>query len=66
MKIRTIKLFHDLKEDVIRFKGDVFEASPERFEEISQKLPGYVEEAEVEAPKKSGRKKKVVAEDGEA
>ena len=34
MKVVTKKIFHDRKEDVIRFEGDVFEVTEERFKEF--------------------------------
>ena len=64
MKVVTKKIFHDRKEDVIRFEGDVFEVTEERFKEIDEKLPGFVEVQEKPA-QKSGRKK-TVEEDGQA
>lgn len=45
MKARVVKNFHDLKEDIDRKAGDVFECEIARFREIDSKLPGYVEEA---------------------
>lgn len=66
MKVVTKKVFHDLKEDVIRFEGDVFEVTEERFKEIEGKLPGYVEALDDVPVKKSSRKKKTVEEDGQA
>ncbi|HEM6320262.1 TPA: hypothetical protein U2C90_001321 [Streptococcus suis] len=65
MKVVTKKVFHDLKEDVIRFEGDVFEVTEERFKEIEEKLPGFIEVLEEKSVQKSGRKKKSVEEDGQ-
>lgn len=44
MKIKVLKDFKDLKEEVKRVAGDEFSASKERYEEINTKLPGYIEE----------------------
>lgn len=66
MKVVTKKVFHDFKEDIVRFEGDVFEVTEKRFKEIDNKLPGYVEVLEDAPVKKSGRKKKMVEEDGQA
>ena len=68
MQVVTRRLFHDLKEDVIRFEGVVFEVSEERFLEIDHKLPGFVEPLTEEegTKKKPSRRKKAVADDGEA
>ena len=66
MKVVTKKIFHDRKEDVIRSEGDVFEVTEERFKEIDEKLPGFIEVLEEKPVQKSGRKKKTVEEDGQA
>ncbi|HEL2382894.1 TPA: hypothetical protein TZS71_000634 [Streptococcus suis] len=66
MKVVTKKVFHDLKEDVVRFEGDVFEVTEERFKEIEEKLPGFIEVLDEKQVQKSGRKKKSVEEDGQA
>ncbi|HFI0171044.1 TPA: hypothetical protein ACGOUU_001348 [Streptococcus suis] len=66
MKVVTKKAFHDLKEDIIRFEDDVFEVTEERFKEINEKLPGFVEVVEDTPVKKPSRKKKSVEEDGQA
>ncbi|MDW8750153.1 hypothetical protein Q7W34_01665 [Streptococcus suis] len=66
MKVVTKKVFHDLKEDVVRFEGDVFEVTEERFKEIEEKLPGFIEVVEEKSTAKSSRKKKSVEEDGQA
>ncbi|HEM3878456.1 hypothetical protein Q7V72_03310 [Streptococcus suis] len=41
--VKVKKMWHDLKEDKVRFIDDVFEMSDERFEEVDEKLPGYNE-----------------------
>lgn len=46
MKVKVIKVFYDLKEDVYREKGTSFEVTQERFKELAD----FVEE--VEAKKK--------------
>ncbi|MFM0712762.1 hypothetical protein P7J19_01025 [Streptococcus suis] len=66
MKVVTKKVFHDLKEDIIRFEGDAFEVTEERFKEINEKLPGFVEAVKDTPVKKSSRKKNSVEEDGQA
>lgn len=52
--IKVLKDFYDLKEGVFRSVGQEFEASKERFNEINEVLPGFVEwseeQAEVTAP----------------
>lgn len=44
MKVRTIQRFEDYKEKVIREIGDVFVVNKNRFKEIDDKLPGFIEE----------------------
>lgn len=58
MKIKVIKNFKDLQEDVIRNTGDIFEVTDSRYKEINSKLPGYVQEVKEEKPKKKATKKK--------
>lgn len=41
--IKVLKGFYDLKEGVFRSVGQEFEESKERFNEISEALPGFVE-----------------------
>jgi hypothetical protein len=50
MKVKVVKTFRDLKADRMRKGGEVFICSKERFKEISDKLPGYVEEHVEEKP----------------
>lgn len=38
MKVKTLKKFRDLKDNVIREEGDLFICSKERFEEINKAL----------------------------
>ncbi len=38
MKVKTLKKFRDLKDNVIREEGDLFICSKERFEEINKTL----------------------------
>lgn len=63
MKVRAVTLFKDLKEGVVRKKGDTFIISKERFKEINSTQHGKlvdeveeeqeeVEEAEKEKPEK--------------
>jgi len=41
--IKVLKGFYDLKEGVFRSVGQEFEATKERFNEINEALPGFVE-----------------------
>lgn len=41
--IKVLKEFYDLKEGVLRQVGESFEATEERFAEIKEHLPDYVE-----------------------
>lgn len=44
--IKVLKGFYDLKEGVFRSIGQEFEASKERFDEINEALPDFVEWSE--------------------
>lgn len=44
--IKVLKGFYDLKEGVFRSVGQEFEASKERFDEINEALPDFVEWSE--------------------
>lgn len=44
--IKVLKEFYDLKEGVFRSVGHEFEATKERFEEINEALPDFVEWSE--------------------
>lgn len=41
--IKVLKGFDDIKEGVFRSVGQEFEESKERFDEINEALPGFVE-----------------------
>ncbi|WP_415747409.1 hypothetical protein [Streptococcus mitis] len=41
--IKVLKGFYDIKEGVFRSVGQEFEESKERFNEINEALPGFVE-----------------------
>lgn len=41
--IKVLKEFYDLKEGVFRSVGQEFEATKERFDEINEALPDFVE-----------------------
>lgn len=41
--IKVLKEFYDLKEGVVRQVGESFEATEERFVELKEHLPDYVE-----------------------
>ncbi|MGV3054838.1 hypothetical protein [Streptococcus hyovaginalis] len=53
MKVRTLKPFRDLKENIERQENDEFTVTKKRFEEITKKLPGYVEEVTEDGKQKS-------------
>lgn len=53
MKVRTLKPFRDLKENIERQENDEFTVTKKRFEEIKKKLPGYVEEVTEDGKQKS-------------
>lgn len=44
--IKVLKGFYDLKEGVFRSVGQEFEATKERFDEINETLPDFVEWSE--------------------
>lgn len=44
--IKVLKGFYDLKEGVFRSVGQEFEATKERFDEINEALPDFVEWSE--------------------
>ena len=44
--IKILKEFYDLKEGVFRSVGQEFEATKERFDEINEALPDFVEWSE--------------------
>lgn len=50
MKVKTTRCFYDLKDDVYRREGDEFIVNEDRFKELNEKVPGFVEEVK-EAPK---------------
>lgn len=53
MKARTLIPFRDLKEKIDRHKGDEFTVTKKRFDEILEKLPGYIEEVKDNGKKKT-------------
>lgn len=53
MFAKVNRSFIDLKEDVTRKPGEVFELTPERFAEINRKLNSYI--AECDAPEDGGK-----------
>lgn len=66
--VKTKQAFHDLKEDVIRLEGDEFQVTEERFNEINNKLPEFIQKVDEEPKDKktqSGKKPKKVDADGE-
>jgi len=53
MKVKTLKTFRDLKDKKIRRKGEIFEVTKKRFEEInSTKHGALVEEVKQKEMKK--------------
>lgn len=44
--IKVLKEFYDLKEGIFRSVGQEFEATKERFDEINEALPDFVEWSE--------------------
>lgn len=52
MKLKAKAVFDDLKENVRREAGEVFEATATRFKELEKKLPGYVEKVEEDEKEK--------------
>lgn len=53
MKVRTLKPFRDLKENIDRQENDEFTVTKKRFDEIDKGLPGYVEEVKDNGKQKS-------------
>ena len=51
--IKVLKGFYDLKEGVFRSVDQEFEATKERFDEINEALPGFVEWSEKQRRPKS-------------
>lgn len=56
--IKVLKEFYDLKEGVLRQVGESFEATEERFAELKEHLPDYVE---LEKSSRSRSSKEVVS-----
>ena len=59
MLVRTNRNFFDVVEKEYRKAGDEFEVSQERFEELNEKVKGFV--TEVEENKKSAPRKRSTA-----
>ena len=57
MKVKVLKPFFDVKEQVNRHVGEVFECTPDRFSEILSILPCWVEEVKETKPKAAAKKK---------
>lgn len=53
LKVKTLKPFRDLKENIERKENDEFTVTKKRFEEITKKLPGYIEEVKEDGKQKS-------------
>lgn len=49
--LETIQDFFDLKENVVRHVGDIFEVDDDRKNELMKKLPDFVKEYDLVAPK---------------
>ena len=56
--IKVLKEFYDLKEGILRQVGESFEATKERFAELKERLPDYVE---LEKSSRSRSSKEVVS-----
>jgi hypothetical protein len=56
MKVKVLKPFLSLADGVEYKAGDVFECTPARFKEISEKLPEWVEEIKESTPKATAKK----------
>ncbi|WP_449160832.1 hypothetical protein [Streptococcus sp.] len=56
--IKVLKEFYDLKEGILRQVGESFEATEERFAELKERLPDYVE---LEKSSRSRSSKEVVS-----
>ena len=59
--LETIQDFFDLKENVVRHVGDIFEVDDDRKNELMKKLPDFVKEYDLVASKNLS--KDVVVED---
>lgn len=59
--LETIQDFFDLKENVVRHVGDIFEADDDRKNELMKKLPDFVKEYDLVASENPNED--VVAED---
>lgn len=59
--LETIQDFFDLKENVVRHVGDIFEVDDDRKNELMKKLPDFVKEYDLVASKKTNED--VVVED---
>ena len=57
MKVKVLKPFFDVKEQVNRHVGEVFECTSARFFEIASILPDWVEEVKEAKPKAAAKKK---------
>lgn len=49
--LETIQDFFDLKENVVRHVGDIFEVDDDRKNELMKKLPDFVKEYDLVASK---------------
>ena len=59
--LETIQDFFDLKENVVRHVGDIFEVDDDRKNEVMKKLPDFVKEYDLVAS--NNLSKDVVVED---
>lgn len=55
MYAKVNRSFRDLKEDVDRKDGEVFELTPERFADINRKLNAYISECDAPEAKAAPR-----------
>lgn len=56
MKVKVVKPFYDMKEQVNRHAGEVFECTSSRFSEIVSILPEWIQEMKEEKAKETEKK----------
>ena len=62
MKVKVLVEFYDLKEDVLRSEGEIFEVSESRYDEIIRRGGSYIEKI---STTKATTKKEGAKNDGE-
>lgn len=58
MKVKALRSFYDKKDKVSRSVGEEFECSAERYKQIKDALPEWVEALEESSPAKKTSKRK--------